>query len=588
MEGLICADGKRSGLMRKAGALRGETGSVLGFALLFVLLLGALTSRVGAQDSPGFPDLPGNRPRVLPEPTLHPKAQTLVLPESPGPQDESPGSGLRIRVNEISIEGNSIFAPERLAEIISPYVARFLNSEDLHALRESLTQLYVSAGYANSWAVLPDQDFSGGLLQIRIIEGVLTGVVVTGNSGYTTDYLRGRLMGPAGRPLNAFDLEARIRALRAQPGIRSIQAVLRPGVSRDKAVLFAEVRETSRLNARLEFGDIFNPLIGEMGGYLGLNALNPVVGRGDQFGLLVGLSEGLTDLQLDYGIPITSGGTRIGADFRYSEAKIVDATLEDLDIRTRYIAAALTLSQPVWQRELFQVEAGLRAEWRESRSTILGFPFAFSPAADADASVRDFVIRFSQSLVVQTGNDALAFRSTWNLGLNTLGATSSDSDTGVFTSWLGQAQWLRRLEGSGIEFFARGNVQLALDPLLPFERFSVGGRSSVRGYRENQEVRDNGYSLGLEARIPILRAPSGRTVLRVGPFFDSGRSWTEQRGDESSHVDLASVGLEAVWSPSPRLRFEFVYGFRLIDVEEAGDKSLQDYGIEFRVVAATF
>jgi hemolysin activation/secretion protein len=252
------------------------------------------------------------------------------------------------------------------------------------------------------------------------------------------------------------------------------------------------------------------------------------------------------------------------------------------------MAAAVTLSQPVWQRELYQVEAGLRAEWRESRSTILGFPFAFSPAADSDANVRDFVIRFSQSLVVQTGNDALAFRSTWNLGLNALGATSSDSDTGVFTSWLGQAQWLRRLEGSGIEFFARGNVQLALDPLLPFERFSVGGRSSVRGYRENQEVRDNGYSLGLEARIPILRAPSGRTVLRVGPFFDSGRSWTEQRGDESSHVDLASVGLEAVWSPSSRLRFEFVYGIRLIDVEEAGDKSLQDYGIEFRVVAATF
>ena len=77
-------------------------------------------------------------------------------------------------------------------------------------------------------------------------------------------------------------------------------------------------------------------------------------------------------------------------------------------------------------------------------------------------------------------------------------------------------------------------------------------------------------------------------MLRVGPFFDSGRSWSEPRGEDTSHVDLASVGLEAVWSPSPRLRFEFVYGFRLIDVKEAGEKSLQDYGIEFRVVAATF
>jgi hemolysin activation/secretion protein len=578
--------------MGRGEAWRGEAAAALGFAVMFALLLGPLASPTQAQESARFPDLPGSRPLVFPPPSPSsapgPGAQAVVLADVPEPEDAGPASGLQVFVSEISIEGNSIFAPEQLAEIVSPFVARRLNGEDLHSLREALTQAYVKAGYANSWAVLPDQDFSGGVLQIRIVEGVLADVVVTGNKGFTSDYLRGHLIGPPGRALNAFELEARIRALSAQPGIRSIQAVLRPGVSRDKAVLFAEVREASRLNARLEFGDIFNPLIGEMGGYIGLNALNPLVGRGDRLGLLAGLSEGLTDFQLEYGIPIAAGGTRIGADFRYSEAEIVDASLEDLDIRTRYMAAALTLAQPVWQRELYQVEAGLRAEWRESRSTILGFPFAFSPAADSDAYVRDFVIRFSQSVVVQTGNDALAFRSTWNLGLNALGATSSDSDTGIFTSWLGQAQWLRRLEGSGIEFFARGNVQLALDPLLPFERFSVGGRSSVRGYRENQEVRDNGYSLGLEARIPILREPSGRTVLRVGPFFDSGRSWSEPRGEETSHVDLASVGLAAVWSPSPRLRFEFVYGYRLIDVEEAGDKSLQDYGIEFRVVAATF
>ena len=29
-------------------------------------------------------------------------------------------------------------------------------------------------------------------------------------------------------------------------------------------------------------------------------------------------------------------------------------------------------------------------------------------------------------------------------------------------------------------------------------------------------------------------------------------------------------------------------GIRLISVEERGEKSLQDYGVEFRVVAATF
>ena len=563
----------------------------LGRSLLLglVLVLVEAGAPARAQESPNFPDFPGSRPLVLPEPPASQEADPVALPAAPLAPSPGTGARLRIQVTRIEVEGNTVLLPAALAELGRPYLGRPLGSQDLQSLQDALTRAYVNAGYANSWATLPDQDFVGGVLRVRIVEGQLSDVVITGNRGYSAAYLRERLRGPPGRPLNAFDLEGRIQVLRAEPGIRSIRATVRPGVSRDKAILYAEVREAPRLNASVDVGNLFNPTIGEMGGYLGVGVLNPLAGWGDRFGMMAGLSEGLTDLQLDYEIPVGDWGTGLGGDFRYSEATIVEPSLEALDIRTRYLAAALTLSQPVWQGSNYQIDAGLRAEWRESQSTVLGFPFAFSEAAGADGQLRDFVLRFSQSISAQTGNDAFGFRSTWNFGLNVLGATSApSSDRADFVSWLGQAQWLRRLEGSGVELFMRANVQLALDPLLPFERFSVGGRFSVRGYRENQEVRDNGYSLGFEARIPVLRAPSGRTILRVGPFVDSGRSWSEPRADTGSPVNLASIGVEAVWSPSPRLRFELIYGYRLLSVTEAGEKSLQDYGIEFRVVAATF
>ena len=281
-------------------------------------------------------------------------------------------------------------------------------------------------------------------------------------------------------------------------------------------------------------------------------------------------------------------GTRVEADFRYTEATIVDDTLRPLDIQSEYMAAAIDLSQPIWSGATLQFSGGVRTEWRQSRSTISDFPFSFTVAADSNGEVRDFALRIYQDLFVQTGNDALAFRSTWSIGLNALGSTTSSEDRADFAAWLGQAQWLRRMPESGVEFFARFNVQLALDPLLPFERFSLGGSSSVRGYRQNQEVRDNGYSLGLEARFPILREPSGRTVLRVGPFIDTGRSWTEPRGEDTSHVDLASIGVEAVWTPTSQLTFQFIYGIRLIPVPLRGETSLQDHGVEFRVVAGRF
>ena len=560
--------------------------------LILAALPGVLASPAAAQEASGFPDFPGSRPLPIPQPAPAPEPQPP--PEFLAPPEVLPGAPpiagfpLTVRVNSVVVEGNTVLPAERVREWTAQYVGRPLRGDDLQALADGLTRLLVTAGYVNSWAVLPDQNFEEGVLRVRLVEGRLADVVVTGNHGYRASYLRERLLGDPHAPLNAYALERRIRGLQAQSGIRSLRGTLRPGVSRDRAVLFVEVLESDRVSASLDFGDIYNPLIGEMGGHVGVVLLNPLAGRGDRFGVMAGLSSGLTDLQLDYRIPLGAGGTELSSDFRYSEAAIVDASLEALDIRSRYLAAAVTVSRPVFRGDGWEIEAGLRTEWRQSRSTALGFPFNFTQAVDSEGNSRDFVLRFFQGVVFQTGRQAFAFRSTWSVGLDALGATTSSEDKGEFAAWLGQAQWLRRMENSGIEFLARGNVQIALDPLLPFERFSVGGRSSVRGYRENQEVRDNGYSLGFEARIPLLRSPAGRTLLRAGPFIDMGRSWTESQRQETSHVDLASIGVEAVWAPSPRLRFEFIYGIRLISVEERGEKSLQDYGIEFRVVAATF
>ena len=55
-----------------------------------------------------------------------------------------------------------------------------------------------------------------------------------------------------------------------------------------------------------------------------------------------------------------------------------------------------------------------------------------------------------------------------------------------FFSWLGQAQLARRLETLSAQVIGRVDLQLANDRLFPLEQFAVGGRYSVRGYRENQ------------------------------------------------------------------------------------------------------
>ncbi len=551
-------------------------------SLLLLLATGA-----GAQQSPLFPDLPGSRPLPAELPS---EPSDEILSRTPMPTralDPAIAPGPRIYLAEVAVDGNTVLPAPLLAKVLAPFLKRELSSEDLETLREAVTQLYVRAGYVNSRARLPDQDFRGAVLRVECIEGHLADVVISGNRGYRDRYLRARLGNESGTPVNTFAIERRLRALEAEPGIRSVRAVLRPGLNQDESVLYVEVSESDRLLASLEVGNVYSPLIGEEGGHMLLSYLNPL-GLGDWGGATLGLSEGLTDIVMGYGLPLTRRGTRMALEFRYSESRFVEEPIADLDIESRYLTAAVDLSQPLRLGERGELILGVRTEWRESHSTVGGFDFRFSDAADARGYVRDFVFRIYQSWSRRSSNNVLAFRSTWSLGVDALDATSGGLESAEFTAWLGQAQWLHRIESNGLEFVARATFQWASDPLLSFERFSVGGFYSVRGYRENQLVRDNGYALGLEARLPLMRSPSGRTILRAGPFMDVGRAWNHAERIDIAGQNLASIGANLAWSPHPKWFFEFSYGIRLIDLPNQGESSLQDHGIAFRISARAF
>jgi hemolysin activation/secretion protein len=184
----------------------------------------------------------------------------------------------------------------------------------------------------------------------------------------------------------------------------------------------------------------------------------------------------------------------------------------------------------------------------------------------------------------------IALRGQVSVGLPILGYShvSGSSEDGTFVAGLLQAQWARRFdELIGIEVIVRGDLQLADQPLLPIEQFSIGGHASVRGYRENQIVRDNGAVASLEVRVPILRRPDGRPILQIAPFADIGRAWDDGDRENSAGKTLGSVGLGLRYFPRPWLKSELYWGYRISDVPNPHD-ALQDYGVQLRITATVF
>ncbi len=118
----------------------------------------------------------------------------------------------------------------------------------------------------------------------------------------------------------------------------------------------------------------------------------------------------------------------------------------------------------------------------------------------------------------------------------------------------------------------------------PWGGFPWGGATTVRGYRENEIVWDNGYAFSLEWRIPLWEDSSLKgepKLLQLAPFVDYGAGWN--KGEYSQNISLSSVGAGLLWT-SQRINAELYFAHGFDDVISKEEHDLQDDGIHFRPV----
>jgi hemolysin activation/secretion protein len=174
----------------------------------------------------------------------------------------------------------------------------------------------------------------------------------------------------------------------------------------------------------------------------------------------------------------------------------------------------------------------------------------------------------------------------FSFGIDAFGATTNPGKlpSGEFFAWLGQFQWSRLLGQEGGQLIFRTNVQHTNDALFAMEQFEVGGALSVRGYRENQLVRDYGFDAQLEYRYPVLKDATGRSVLALAPFVDAGRAKNNELPEGPTRNFIYSAGAGLRWDPTPKIHAEVYWGHSFRSINN-NDNSLQDSGVHFLVSA---
>ena len=576
--------------------------------LLWVLLFGCLgiigpgsLPRGWAQE--GIP--PASLPNPILPPTQEPQAPPLlppnpdlleIFPASPIPREEIPPvAEPTLVVERFEFVGNTLFTEAELAAVTAAYTNRPITFSELEAAANQVTELYLTQGYITSGGYVPSNQriaSGGGPVTIRIVEGRLEEEIqVVGTERLRSSYIRSRLVDPD-EPLDLKRLEEQVRLLQSDPMIEQVSAQLSAGTQPGMSALRIQVSEASPwLGSQVGVDNSRNPSVGSFRQQGQLNYAN-LLGRGDRLSASYGRTDGSTDWDVSYGVPVNrSNGT---LSFRYSNTNsdIIESPFDQLEIESSSRNYELSFRQPALRRaseeKIQEFALGVTAARRESSTALLGEGFPISPGASRDGETRISVLRVFQEFSERRSQQVWAARSQFSLGVGAFDATVNDRNPdSQFLAWRGQLLYLRRLNDSvgpirgGATMLLRSDLQLANDGLLSLERFGLGGGQSVRGYRQDALLTDNGAFASAEVRLPILEVSQVRGVLEVAPFMDLGMGWNHQ-GEKLDPNTLVGVGLGLRWQMGDRLTARMDYGVPLVKVD-SGDRTWQENGLYFSV-----
>jgi len=523
-------------------------------------------------------DLPGTTPD---QPRFEPT--TPILPPPPTPDQEIPAinTNLTVRVNRVELVGNTVFSETDLAPIFAKVEGREVTFDELIALRQAITDLYVAAGYVTSGAFLPPQDVTDGVIRVQAVEGVIEAIEITGLQRLREKVIRDRLEQATQPPLSLPHLEAALQMLQLDPQLAGVRASLESGTRPGQSLLVLDLDEAPAVNGSLSIDNHDPPSVGSVRYSAALGWETPL-GLGDRLFASYGFTAGIDSFSIGYTLPTHPHGNRLRFAYDSSHSRIIEAPFDELGIRSRSERFNLGWDLFAVNTPTDTLSFGVDFDVRRVRTFLLeDEPFSFSEGPDAGRSNLS-VLRLSQSWVSRSRLAVLAARSRFSFGIDALNATRNSGNTadGLFFSWLGQAQWVRSL-GADTLLVSQFAAQLTPHALLPIEQFSIGGFDTVRGYLQNQRVGDNGLVSSIELRYPIVRDPDGWGILQVVPFLDAGTVWNT--GDQPlTQATLVSLGMGLRWQWREALQAEIDWAIPLVESSDRGD-SLQGSGVTFSV-----
>jgi hemolysin activation/secretion protein len=513
-------------------------------------------------------------------------------------------------------------------------------------IRSEITAFYIENGYITSGAYIPEGSLDKGKVRIRIIEGKLeevdpkeadpnqkpnfysyyefsknskgyqrpkrlaqgerqyikkckdkdlycivefvngVGVEFENSNGYylTEDIIRNRLV--IKQPLQKDNLIDALSVLQTDSTIEKIDAELLPSEDIGRNILKIKITTKQSCNSssckvlQIYTDNSRSPSVGSNRRQIKLNFYP---GNGVEMGLAYANTVGSHAIDLGFSLPIDKQKQNEWlktVNIRYNNVwnRIIEDPFSRLDINSvsRYLDINLRQSRYLGVNN--EIALSVSGTWQQSETSLLGIGLPLSQDADDQGEIRVLSFRGIAEWNRRWANSAIVLGGEIGFGNNI------SKKENPFLIFRGRGQWLKQL-GEDTLFLARLNTQFSSQALPSLEQISFGGQDTLRGYRQNFLLADNGINASLEFQVPVFRyrlfGDSG--VVQLVPFVDFATAWNYSKTDRSkipSPLWTAGIGMQVRLSDQFKARLD--WGFPLTSSNFRGT-ILPKQGVYFSV-----
>ncbi len=427
----------------------------------------------------------------------------------------------------VSVSGAQAIRQDSIAATYQAYLGKQVAQADLAAIAGAISDLYRSAGYHLSRAIVPPQDIQDGRAQIKVIEGSIVDAELKGDG--SEQFGVRPMLGPvlAEHPSRLATLERQLLLINGRPGVRITDTALEEIGEATGRFRLIIVLKTWHIYTSFGLDNLGSSSVGPWQSYA-TGAFNSYLLPGDT--LAMNLSTIANDPRelgfgrLSYDAPVGVDGARIGASALYSAVRPGDARRLYNDITTT---------------EAFEIRGSIIPLQSQASTLTLTAAAGFSNVSEHDVfgpiyndHIRTASLTSDYRLQDRFGGTNYA-TLTYRQGLDIFGASrfgddllsrdGARADFSVLNFWYTRYQTLN--DAWSVKLSAAS--QTASGPLFTSQQFYLGGAAFGRGYGAAEISGDNGLAGSFELRFDQRLNFRYWSGYQIYGFADAGAVWND-------------------------------------------------------------